>query len=341
MSELHSLTNRNTTIDDLRENYSNDSNNGSNSAIGDSSNTTTNSSNSAAETRSNSNPIIDTNSKNDRGSEISDNNSSSNTNIVHQTTVNKDRKVSLSKLNFSQDELTNKVRESALKKREFVVQEIISTEHTYVTNLQLLIEMFVIPLSNGIIDQNDVQFQFGTLETICELHEKLYEKILIEKTNGTLDIAQLFCDFSENFTNYSTYLVNFEPAMQRRGSILTSNRKYADFVDKTVKDPRCAGIQSIESLLILPVQRIPRYRLLFEQLLKYTPEDHKDIKTIKEALDRINSIAMSNNEAIRKRENREKIMAIMMTIESMYRVDLLEDKNRSYIKNGMLLRQCR
>jgi hypothetical protein len=35
---------------------------------------------------------------------------------------------------------------------------------------------------------------------------------------------------------------------------------------------------TLDSVLILPVQRIPRYCLLLEQLLKYTWEDHCDFE---------------------------------------------------------------
>jgi hypothetical protein len=49
---------------------------------------------------------------------------------------------------------------------------------------------------------------------------------------------------------------------------MTSNRKFMQLVDDAAKDPRCVGL-GIESLLIAPVQRIPRYRLLFTELLKW------------------------------------------------------------------------
>ena len=34
------------------------------------------------------------------------------------------------------------------------------------------------------------------------------------------------------------------------------------------------------SLLIKPIQRLPKYVLLFKDLLKHTPEDHPDYKNI-------------------------------------------------------------
>lgn len=41
------------------------------------------------------------------------------------------------------------------------------------------------------------------------------------------------------------------------------------------KDPACHGLD-LESLLILPVQRIPRYIMLLKDLYRHTPPAHPD-----------------------------------------------------------------
>ncbi len=44
-------------------------------------------------------------------------------------------------------------------------------------------------------------------------------------------------------------------------------------------------------LLILPIQRIPRYILLLQEIAKYTPEVHADYQHVLEALSKMKSIA--------------------------------------------------
>ena len=56
------------------------------------------------------------------------------------------------------------------------------------------------------------------------------------------------------------------------------------FFQKTMQE---GNTLDLPSLLIMPIQRIPRYRLLFEELLKETPEDHLDYDDIKAALKEI------------------------------------------------------
>lgn len=62
--------------------------------------------------------------------------------------------------------------------------------------------------------------------------------------------------------------------------------------------------------MIQPVQRIPRYRLLFEELVKYTPKDHPDYEPTVQALRRIEEVAIHVNESVRDKENQEKLLSV-------------------------------
>lgn len=224
------------------------------------------------------------------------------------------------------------------KKRFYVIQEILSTELTYVTRLKLTIDVVYGQMkAQNILDKKDLSLQFDGLDQIYQLHAR---HSLDGTTSQNLKFLSLFEDIASNCDIYSQYLANYEPAMQRRGALLTKNRRYSDFVSTLEKDPILQGA-TLESLLILPVQRIPRYRLLMEQLIKYTPETHPDFSILQNALATISLTAQYNNEAIRARENKEKILQIMLLIEPTTRVDLLEDINRRFVMEATLLRQCR
>jgi hypothetical protein len=224
------------------------------------------------------------------------------------------------------------------KKRGFVLKEIISTEQTYVDRLRFLVDVVVTPIrETNLLDPVDQSKQFSLLEKISLLHGKCRFTAL--ETQPEI-LGELFENICGNAQLYADYLVHYEEAMARRCALLLSNRKFSDFLDKAEKDPRLQN-QKIESIFILPVQRIPRYRLLLEQLQKCTPEGHPQFDSVNTALDKICAMAMYSNEAIRKRENRAKIMDIVKSIEPTTRVDLLANQDRAFIKEGPLLRQCR
>jgi hypothetical protein len=63
-------------------------------------------------------------------------------------------------------------------------------------------------------------------------------------------------------------------------------------------------------LLIQPVQRVPRYRLLLQELIKATPEGHPDLAPCKESLIQVEQVADYVNESIRQREQQEELAEI-------------------------------
>lgn len=53
-------------------------------------------------------------------------------------------------------------------------------------------------------------------------------------------------------------------------------------------------------LLILPIQRIPRYNLLLKEIIKHTWSDHQDYENLVQAQTAIHDIAEHLNEVIKK-----------------------------------------
>jgi hypothetical protein len=60
--------------------------------------------------------------------------------------------------------------------------------------------------------------------------------------------------------------------------------------------------KSLDDLLIMPVQRVPRYKLLLTELYEKTPKTHADHKDINQALNMTNKLALSINESTRQAE---------------------------------------
>jgi hypothetical protein len=43
----------------------------------------------------------------------------------------------------------------------------------------------------------------------------------------------------------------------------------------------------VEACLIMPIQRIPRYKLLLEDMVRHTPQEHPDHNLLKQALAKV------------------------------------------------------
>ena len=60
------------------------------------------------------------------------------------------------------------------------------------------------------------------------------------------------------------------------------------------------------SLLITPIQRVPRYLLLLDKVLEYTPPIHPEYEIVSKAVQGISEIAKIVNDRKREEENKVK-----------------------------------
>jgi hypothetical protein len=184
------------------------------------------------------------------------------------------------------------------KRRICVVNEILSSENTYLSRLRITMEIFILPLKEkNILINDDFKKQFSNFEIIRELHERLFAALMAAKEQhldsvNNIQIGKVFKEFSGFFKMYKEYLASYEGSIVRLAKLVTSNRKFVQFLENARADPRSLGM-GIDSFLMEPVQRIPRYRMLLEELLKYTAQENEDYPNIAAALDIVRSLPSS------------------------------------------------
>ena len=75
---------------------------------------------------------------------------------------------------------------------------------------------------------------------------------------------------------------------------LSTEKSWNKWLSAQCSDERCNNL-NLPSFLICPVQRVPRYVLLFKDLVKFTENGHPDFGTIKEALQKVTHLAEDIN----------------------------------------------
>ena len=101
----------------------------------------------------------------------------------------------------------------------------------------------------------------------------------------SLCFGEAFLQFSPLFKLYGEYASYHEAASEAIEEFEKSSSA-APFLRAVEADPRSAG-QSLQSYLIMPVQRVPRYKLLLAELIKRTLEDHPDFASLEMALEHV------------------------------------------------------
>eukprot|EP01087_Luapelamoeba_hula_P008503 TRINITY_DN2118_c2_g2_i1.p1 TRINITY_DN2118_c2_g2~~TRINITY_DN2118_c2_g2_i1.p1 ORF type:complete len:1487 (+),score=375.36 TRINITY_DN2118_c2_g2_i1:171-4463(+) len=210
------------------------------------------------------------------------------------------------------------------ERRRRIVEELLSTERTYISNLHMLIHEYKNPTvqwAEALENEKDratitlerVNSVFGNIALIAPLHDQLL--MLLEDRMRSWKpqqgaIANVFVTMAPFFKMYTSYVNNYDMALNNL-SLLNKHKKFAAFL-QTRKTPteQVKGDWYLSHLLILPVQRIPRYQLLLTDLLKNTSTDHDDFADLTDSVRKISEIAHHINEKKKSFKRLQKMWAI-------------------------------
>ncbi|KAJ2661428.1 hypothetical protein IWW48_002411 [Coemansia sp. RSA 1200] len=248
--------------------------------------------------------------------------------------------------------MTSRLREQRmLSQRMKIAGEILETERTYVDGLRLIEKLYIAPLLTSaqqqtpVLSRKEVRQLFANFPDIITLSKELLAQ-LETRLGACADppwdpasgrIGDIFLRIAPFLKMYSLYLRNFRSALADISRWLSENHSFARFIHDASSSPECKSL-SFQSYLLLPVQRIPRYRLLLADLLKHTPPAHVDWQSIADALRLIQDVAAFVDENIQEHEMALSIIEIQRALGLK---ESLLVPGRRLVKAGVLTKICR
>jgi len=184
--------------------------------------------------------------------------------------------------------------------------ELLETERSYVANLQTVQDLLISPLntsvSNGARILKDSEFAscFSNLSSILNSHKSLLE-VLEQRFldwNDDSAVADIFLDRITMFNQYREYLANYNISIVAVQGMVQKYDRFAKLVDFFEMAQQQSSRLNLESFLIMPVQRIPRYLLLMRDMLKYTHKHHPDYPLLTQALSKLGTQLQEYNKGI-------------------------------------------
>ena len=245
-----------------------------------------------------------------------------------------------------------------------IIREMVESESRFVENLRTLVAVFIQPLQSlasasspaaaasshspklaAIVQHPQVQVFFSTATQILTLNSQFSEELSsqVADFSATTNVGLIFLHYAPLFRCYGLYASSHERVSAFLLNASRTEPAFRAFVTAAAADSRCKG-QTLESLLIMPIQRIPRYRLLLEELRKKTPDDHVGYADLQGALQQVAEAASHINESIRRREDRERLSELveLFIAGSREALDLLDtDVPRRLLREGELERVTR
>ncbi|KAI0224930.1 epithelial cell transforming sequence 2 oncoprotein-like [Massospora cicadina] len=193
----------------------------------------------------------------------------------------------------------------AQERRKLIVEELIETELRYVKKLQAILKIFVIPLrqlaveSRPIILPYDIKAVFNNIEDIASLNERFLEA-LVRSEPAKRNLGEICESHLAKFGIYQTYIAGYKYSLEYTSALERKNGGYHNFVRAARDHPDCEKL-AIRDLIVMPVQRLPRYKLLFTggvptaprslEYLRFTPKDHPEYLGFYRALVKVNELS--------------------------------------------------
>uniref|UniRef100_A0A8C5HEF1 Vav guanine nucleotide exchange factor 3 n=1 Tax=Gouania willdenowi TaxID=441366 RepID=A0A8C5HEF1_GOUWI len=199
--------------------------------------------------------------------------------------------------------------------RSCCLTEIKQTEEKYTDTLESIEKNFMTPLTM-FLSAVELEKVFVNIPDLVKVHESFLLEIkdsIVHRCSQNL--YQVFITFKERLLIYGKYCSHVEAA------ISTLDDLCRDREDVRMKLEECSkranyGKFTLRDLLVVPMQRVLKYHLLLQELLKHT-HDATDKSNLRKALDAMKDLAQYVNEVKRDNETLREIDQYQISIENL------------------------
>uniref|UniRef100_A0A6B2L014 DH domain-containing protein n=1 Tax=Arcella intermedia TaxID=1963864 RepID=A0A6B2L014_9EUKA len=242
---------------------------------------------------------------------------------------------------FSNPEVEMKVSFKRVK----ILEELLETETSYVYSLNSIYVFFIKPLRNSehetpIIPKDTRQTIFSKASKILSFHKLLLSDFQVRIKHCTVDtkISDLFFEkrMQTLISLYRSYINNYSKAFHVLREAEKTSATFKTFLRKA--SSRSGGKLTLEDYLIMPVQRIPRYVLLLDQLLRNTSSSHTDYKGLCKLLDQFKIVADFVNTSKKQYDEEDQVKKVLNQIPDFPMEKLEGSLALSVIKYGVMTR---
>eukprot|EP01083_Nonionella_stella_P193731 715159_1 len=187
--------------------------------------------------------------------------------------------------------------------RKCILQEIVSTEETYVQGLDTLLNDLIQPIFDyGCVDKIYYTQTRSSLPQIFDFHRGFLNKLnhVFDDPNNNESLPSVFnkCikqNKEEFIDKYVEFVNDYDNILDLFGKTFDGNLELEQFLAHKRKEGK-----PLSRFLILPVQRVPRYILLLTDLQKNTDITSSDYNDIRDAVEMIVDITQEINERKKK-----------------------------------------
>ncbi|XP_005171341.2 rho guanine nucleotide exchange factor 18a isoform X1 [Danio rerio] len=247
-------------------------------------------------------------------------------------------------------------------KRQDVIHELIQTEINHVRTLKIVLNVYIRELRNTLqMDETRLERLFPQVENLLEVHQFFLDNLKLRRLDsmepgssqnycihnlGDILITQFSGEIGSRLRYlYGMFCSRHTDAVNFYKDLMQNNKKFQNLIRKIcqLSIVRRLGIPEI---ILLITQRITKYPVLFERVIKYTEDESeeqmdliKGLDFLKDTIAQVNAHVDEAEKEARLRELSSKLepkSQVKMTSGRVFRrEDMLQGK-RKLLHEGML-----
>merc|ERR1719215_1756830 len=185
----------------------------------------------------------------------------------------------------------------APRKVDFVLSELLETEKIYIREIEEILQGYGEIMDSESFDCPDIlrgksHVLLGNLDVIFNFHSQTFLPQLQDAFPAPSKMARVFLDFIDDFDIYSVYCQNTAKAEQICQQLGVDNA----FLKKCQTSLKHS--LPITAFLLKPVQRITKYQLLLDQMVKCTATTEDEAEIVQLALAKMLKCVRSVNDSL-------------------------------------------
>jgi len=184
------------------------------------------------------------------------------------------------------------------------------------------------------LDVEKVNSLFGNMQDILNVNILLLENLEVRFSDWSdqQTIGDVIKTLAHLLKLYTLYTQTYEHSSELIAKKRKKDRQFEKLLESLMENPLAEKLD-LTSYLILPVQRVPRYVLLLQDLINNTYKSHPDYDDLSESLKCMKLVADKINKEMNDNENKRRTLEIMKVFNDP--VNLVE-AHRIFVYEGDL-----
>uniref|UniRef100_G3TK51 FYVE, RhoGEF and PH domain-containing protein 1 n=1 Tax=Loxodonta africana TaxID=9785 RepID=G3TK51_LOXAF len=222
-----------------------------------------------------------------------------------------------------------------------IANELLQTEKAYVSRLHLLDQVFCARLLEEARNRSSfpADVVHGIFSNICSIY-CFHQQFLLPELEKRMEewdryprIGDILQKLAPFLKMYGEYVKNFDRAVELVNTWTERSTQFKVIIHEVQKEEACGNLTLQHHME--PVQRIPRYELLLDYLLKLPHGTQDKGSSEEESLELIATAAEHSNAAIRKMERMHKLLKVY---ELLGGEEDIVSPTKELIKEGHILK---